>query len=35
VHHNAAQWNDGLSQKWCDMRKTATDVRDGCDKHTA
>lgn len=35
VHHNGAYWNDGMSEKWCDVHKEATDVRDGCNKHKA
>jgi len=35
VHHNATKWNDGLSQSWCDVHKKATDVRDGCGKHSS
>lgn len=35
VYHNGTHWNDGMSEKWCDIHKAATDVRDGCNKHKA
>ena len=34
AHHSAADWNDGMTLRWCRRLEQPTDIRDGCDEHS-